>query len=187
MSDRGKQFFELYKKGQTTTKIAKLFNISKQRVCKVLKRDFPEYLSYRNWQVNKIVKKCPICNKDFDCLAANKRKWCSRKCFGISETKRGFNIKDIRKYERIKRKKYYRENSDIVKRIVKKSALKYKEKVLARVKVNEAIRTGKLVKPNECSVCYQQEMRIVGHHPDYSKPLEVIWLCDVCHKAIHKI
>ena len=89
--------------------------------------------------------------------------------------------------ERIKRKKYYRENSDIVKRIVKKSALKYKEKVLARVKVNEAIRTGKLVKPNECSVCYQQEMRIVGHHPDYSKPLEVIWLCDVCHKAIHKI
>lgn len=24
------------------------------------------------------------------------------------------------------------------------------------------------------------------HHPDYSKPLEVVWMCRPCHLAEHK-
>ena len=27
--------------------------------------------------------------------------------------------------------------------------------------------------------------KIEGHHEDCSKPLEVIWLCPVCHKTLH--
>ena len=58
------------------------------------------------------------------------------------------------------------------------------EKVKAREKVNNAIRSGKIIKPINCSKC-NRETRLSGHHFDYSKPLEVIWLCGSCHKKIH--
>jgi hypothetical protein len=28
-------------------------------------------------------------------------------------------------------------------------------------------------------------VRIVGHHPDYSLPLHIEWLCTPCHSAVH--
>lgn len=61
---------------------------------------------------------------------------------------------------------------------------KHKAKMLARAQARYAVKTGKLVKPTVCSRCPETN-RIEGHHPDYSKPLEVIWLCDPCHKHEH--
>src|SRR5437899_10932455 len=43
-----------------------------------------------------------------------------------------------------------------------------------------ALRSGKLLRPLSCSSCGTQ-CKPQGHHPDYSKPLEVIWLCRPCH------
>ena len=53
----------------------------------------------------------------------------------------------------------------------------------AHSKVSHAIRTGRL-KKMPCNVCASE--RVVAHHDDYAKPLDVIWLCQAHHKARHK-
>ena len=62
---------------------------------------------------------------------------------------------------------------------------KHREKVQAENKINDALRTGKLTRPTECSVCHKK-CTPHGHHFDYTKPLEVIWVCPACHSKIHK-
>ena len=58
-------------------------------------------------------------------------------------------------------------------------------KARASPKVAQAIKIGTLTKPSQCSNC-PSTGRIEGHHNDYYKPLEVIWLCIPCHNQIHK-
>jgi len=50
----------------------------------------------------------------------------------------------------------------------------------ARVKLNTAVRAGIIIKPMKCEKCNGKH-RLTAHHEDYSKPLEVIWLCYECH------
>lgn len=57
-----------------------------------------------------------------------------------------------------------------------------RHKRLAKDAVNNAIRAGRL-KKSPCGVCGNKNSQ--GHHPDYSKPLEVIWLCHEHHHMIH--
>jgi len=63
---------------------------------------------------------------------------------------------------------------------------KYRDKTRQKVmnKVRWAIKTGKITKPMYCSCCGEIR-KLNGHHKDYSKPLEVLWLCCACHKFLH--
>lgn len=47
-----------------------------------------------------------------------------------------------------------------------------------------AIEAGEVVKPDICSNC-EQTGDIQGHHWDYDRPLDVVWLCRQCHADIH--
>lgn len=47
--------------------------------------------------------------------------------------------------------------------------------------VARAIQRGELTRPDTCSEC-GREARIIAHHEDYSKPLDVQWLCPQCHQ-----
>jgi len=55
-------------------------------------------------------------------------------------------------------------------------------KISARVQLKSAVRNG-AIQRQPCEACGQGNAE--GHHDDYSRPLEVRWLCRPCHNAIH--
>lgn len=61
---------------------------------------------------------------------------------------------------------------------------KHPEKRKAHRVMWKAVKAGRIVRPTSCSEC-GKECRPHGHHDDYSKPLEVRWLCNSCHKRHH--
>lgn len=60
------------------------------------------------------------------------------------------------------------------------------EKRKAQVTVGNAIRDGKIKKGSECFFCGKAD-KLHAHHPDYSRPFDVFWLCPPCHGKLHTI
>ncbi len=71
----------------------------------------------------------------------------------------------------------------------KRSIDKYREKFpmvrAAHIIVGNAIRDGRLIVSDSCSVCGSTHS-VQAHHDDYTKPLDVRALCDKCHKEWHR-
>lgn len=61
--------------------------------------------------------------------------------------------------------------------------LKNKIKHAAHVIVGNAIAKGKL-KKEPCKIC--GDIKVDAHHDDYSKPLDIVWLCRKHHAEYHK-
>lgn len=64
----------------------------------------------------------------------------------------------------------------------KKWRQSHPEKYKAHTKLNWAIRRGIKTKL-PCIIC--GEVKVDAHHEDYSKPLEVVWLCRFHHQELH--
>lgn len=123
-------------------------------------------------------KTCGRCKKEKKLTDFNKDKY----------TPSGYRsqCKECMKAERLAMKDYYstiRRNDEYK----KKSALykrenyhRYKDKVFAR----NATRKLRLDKPDKCSACNEVK-HVEAHHDDYSKPLDVRWLCVHCHNEWH--
>jgi len=84
-------------------------------------------------------------------------------------------------------KKYNKEyrQSEISKEAREKYCQKNPERIKSRSAVSHAIRDGKLVRPETCSKCGSPGF-IEAHHEDYTKSLDVNWLCKECHIARHQ-
>lgn len=55
----------------------------------------------------------------------------------------------------------------------------------ARNALGTALRWGNLAKAERCEGCGDNGP-LHGHHEDYAKPLEVVWLCVPCHVRCHR-
>lgn len=75
----------------------------------------------------------------------------------------------------------------------KRQAAKYPEKAKVKRLVRSAIEAGHLIRPLACGLCNTipkpargGRTAIHAHHPDYTKPLEIQWLCQQCHTNVHQ-
>ncbi len=57
-------------------------------------------------------------------------------------------------------------------------------KLRARKILQAAVRVEYIVRPKKCEKCFK-ECKPEAHHDDYDKPLEVRWLCKICHAHQH--
>jgi hypothetical protein len=67
-------------------------------------------------------------------------------------------------------------------------SLEQQAKAISRAIANVYQRRGKLV-PQPCSWpgCWIGPDKTQKHHPDHSKPLEVVWLCPFHHHKLHRM
>ena len=143
-----------------------------------------------NYKHNKIIngkKKCHTCKivkpiTDFYfCKSHNHYYYQCKKC--SSKYNHELYYKNWEKRREVN-KKYEEQNNKTERRkkqlieITNRMRIKYPEKWDARLKVRNAVRIGKLTKI-PCQVCNSKKSE--AHHEDYSKQLEVIWLCKKHH------
>ncbi len=69
---------------------------------------------------------------------------------------------------------------------IKRYKQRHPEKRRAHGIISQRVARGKLIKPQNCQMCQVFSLKLEGHHEDYSKPLDVMWLCRTCHKRIHR-
>lgn len=106
-----------------------------------------------------------------------------RKCF--SEYNKARYASDPERFKRDARR--YREDNV---EGVYATRLRMCEKNPTHKNANEAVslalQLGVIANPGVCygCGCDSSEHRIEAHHHDYSKPLEIVWLCTPCHRRM---
>ena len=115
------------------------------------------------------MKKCPRCQKEkpFDSFHKDKTKVSGYYCY----CKLCKKEKDAQSYSYSEQEKN-RKTEWI---------LKFPERKKAHMKVYHAIKNGVLIK-EPCFICGEKAQ---AHHPDYSRPLDVVWLCAPHHHQAH--
>jgi hypothetical protein len=88
--------------------------------------------------------------------------------------------KHFRKLKEIDKDAYNKKRAEINRRYKERD----KAKERARANLFYAVSTGKIKNPCKCERC-GKEGYTEAHHEDYSKPLDINWLCDSCHKKRH--
>ena len=118
------------------------------------------YCSRKCFHISRILKKeitCFYCGKAFTRKPSTikEKNFCSRACRGLYEKKYESNTKKVQAYRQ-----------------------RYPERYKAHSIVTNAIYAG-ILKKQPCKVC--GDAIVEAHHKDYSKPLEVEWLCNLHH------
>ncbi len=157
--------------------------------CIVCQKELPLTEFYKEKSKKGHTHKCRSCLYEYnkiwrkenpDLFRAQREKY--RKRHRENERERRELNRDIYR-ERSRRS--YQENKQEMLKYYREYRITNKYRERARGIIKNRLKSGKIIKSNYCSVCNKSE-NIQAHHDDYSKPLEVIWLCASCHGLLHK-
>lgn len=126
---------------------------------------------------------CKTCNLikdagDFYSCNKNRCKECIKK--SVREN-RAAKIDYYRQYDRMRANQPHRKKTNFEQSQAWRQ--EHPNRRRAQGLVQHALRNGRLVK-QPCWVCGS---KAVAHHPDYDRPLDVVWLCQAHHKQAHAI
>lgn len=141
-------------------------------------------------------KQCQI-DKDVTAFYASNKTRC-KECIKVSvRANRLDKIDHYRAFDRARDSQPHRvaarttyQRTDQGKQASDRARLAYKtrkpERRAAHVALGNAVRDGRVIPWPVCAVpdcCGKPH----GHHPDYGRPLDVVWLCDKHHKEAHAL
>lgn len=131
------------------------------------------------WRVNnpekiKAIKKREY-QKNKERYAKANQAWAENNRERSNEIKKACKIRHKEKYNKQQREyahSQYHDNPESLKKITARNHFKH------------AMYAGKIERPEVCSKC---GLKCIpdGHHEDYDKEYEVVWLCRQCHSDIH--
>jgi hypothetical protein len=61
-----------------------------------------------------------------------------------------------------------------------------RDREIAHGLLNNALARRDVVEVLTCAVCSSDQRGTHAHHTDYSRPLDVVWLCTICHSQVHQ-
>jgi hypothetical protein len=122
-----------------------------------IEKDYSSFYQHKE-TADGLLHICKDCKKEY-------AKW-----YASTESGKEVQRKRNAKPERIKK------NIEYTKRWRKSNP----DKALAHSRLWRAIGRGEIVIPETCQSCGKKGS-VHGHHHDYSKPLDVEWLCPACH------
>lgn len=126
----------------------------------------------------KVCKKCleakPLGDFHRNCTSADGRQTFCKSCHTI--VNREWRERNPDKARAMKRRTYERHGP--------KPDPSTREEKQARRLLQTAIRNGTVVRPGACSHC-DTACTPHGHHADYGRALDVVWLCGRCHMRLH--
>ena len=94
------------------------------------------------------------------------------------------NTNGYRDRAKVRTARHHRANPEAHHRRNREFEKRHPERVAAKRAVAAAIRSGRLVRQS-CCVCGSGPAQ--AHHDDYSKPLEILWLCRFHHGERHRL
>lgn len=136
-------------------------------------------------------KVCSLKKSEQDFYISNKASCKECVCKRIKQYRRD-DPEKIRSYDRIRSRSPHRREANKVRsaRYLDKDykrnwIQRNQEKRSAHILVGNSLKNGSLVRPDQCERC-GGKCTPEAHHEDYSKPLDVDWLCTSCHGERHR-
>lgn len=161
-----------------------LHNIHNQTLVVLAERQHPQIPAWKRGRL--VERRCEnaACGRIFVARATDVKRghgrFCSRPCASVEKGQ----LTNLRHSQAGAGNHNFKGWASRNKRVyVDRFRAKYPEKARAHAAVQGALRAGHLVRPATCERCGGAAL-VHAHHPDYSRPLAVVFVCRPCHRVL---